>query len=74
MESFKYYLHTIQTQDKYNHLIIVHIQYLLGTNHRLPLLHMAKSYIWLEENSESINVFSIGYMINTNLIINKVLK
>ena len=25
------------------------IQYMLGTNHRLPLLHMAKSYIWIEE-------------------------
>ena len=38
-----------QTQDKWNHLNHMHMQSLLGTNHRLPLSHMAKSYIWIEE-------------------------
>ena len=47
---------------------------MLGTNHRLPLTHMAKSYIWLEEKNERINEFSIGYMINPTLSINKYLK
>ena len=50
------------------------IQSLLGTNHRLPLSHMAKSHIWLEETNERINEFSIGYMINPNLSINKAFK
>ena len=50
------------------------IQYLLGNNHRLPLSHMAKSYIWVEETKERINEFSIGYMINPTLIINKYIK
>ena len=36
-----------QTEDKWNQLNIVDIQSLLGTNHRLPSSHMAKSYIWL---------------------------
>ena len=49
-------------------------QYLLGTNHCLPLSHMDKSYIWLEETNEDINEFSIGYMINPNLIIEKYFK
>ena len=40
---------------------------LLGTNCRRPLLHMSKSYIWLEEKNQSINEFSIGYMMNTIL-------
>ena len=35
---------------------------------------MAKSYIWLEETKERVNEFSIGYMINPNLNINKVFK
>ena len=47
---------------------------MLGTNHRLPLTHMAKSYIWLEEKNERINEFSIGYMINPTLSINKYFK
>ena len=50
------------------------IQSLLGTNHCLPLSHMAKSYIWLEETNQRINEFSIGYTMNPNLIINKAFK
>ena len=52
----------------------MHIQSLLGTNHHLPLSHMAKSYIWLEETNEGMNKFSIGYMINPNFSINKAFK
>ena len=44
---------------------------LLGANHRLPLLHMAKRFIWLEEIKERINEFSIGYMMSSKLNINK---
>ena len=65
---------TIQTKCKLNHLNLMQIQSLLGTNHRLPLSHMAKSHIWLEETNERINKFSIGYMINPNLIMNKAFK
>ena len=35
---------------------------------------MAKHYIWLEETKERINEFSIGYMINPKLNINKAFK
>ena len=65
---------TIQTQDTWNQLNLMYIQYLLGTNHLLPLSHMAKSYIWLEETNQRINEFYIGYMMNPNLIINKAFK
>ena len=47
---------------------------MLGINHRLPLLHMAKSYIWFEETNERINEFYIGYKMNQNLSINKAFK
>ena len=60
---------TIQTQDKWIQLNIMHIQSLFGTNHRLPLSHMATSYIWLEETNQLINEFSIGYMMNPNFSI-----
>ena len=39
---------TIETKDKCNQLNLIDIQYLLGTNHRLHLSHMAKSFIWIE--------------------------
>ena len=40
---------------------------MLETNNRLPLSHMAKGYIWLEEANQHINEFSIGYRMNPNL-------
>ena len=63
-----------QTQDKWSQLNIMHIQSLLGANHSLTLSHMTKSYIWIEETNQSINELSIGYMMNTNLSINKAFK
>ena len=50
------------------------IQSLLGTNHRLTLSHIDKSCIWLEETKQRINDLSIGYMMNPNLIMNKVFR
>ena len=44
---------------------------LLGGNHRLPLFYMAKHFIWLNETKQCIKDFTIGYMINPNLNINK---
>ena len=46
----------------------------LGTNNRLPLLHTAKCFIWLEETGKRINEFKIGYMINPSLHVNKSFK
>ena len=46
---------------------------LLGTNNRLPFFHMTKRFIWLEETKEHINEFSIGYMNNQKLNMNKAL-
>ena len=43
------------------------IKSLFGANHRLPVLHMAKMFLWLEETKERINEFSIIYMINSTL-------
>ena len=48
---------TIQTKDKWNHLNLMHIKSLLGSNHCMPLSHMAKSYIWIEETNECINKY-----------------
>ena len=47
---------------------------LLGDNHRLLLLHMAKLFIWIEETGERINKFEIGYIINLSLYVNKIFR
>ena len=44
---------------------------LLGANNCLPLFHMDKRFIWLNETKQLINEFTIGYMINTDLNVNK---
>ena len=43
----------------------------LGANHCIPILHMAKRFIWIEETGELIKYFEIGYMINPNLRVDK---
>ena len=50
------------------------MQSLLGSYHCLPLSHMDKSYIWIEETKERINEFLIRYRINPDLNINKSFK
>ena len=50
------------------------IQYLLGANHCLPLSHMDKIHICIEETNQRINKFSLGYIMNPNLSINKAFK
>ena len=50
------------------------MQSLLGNNHRLPLFHMDKCFILIEEIKEVNNEVSIGYMINKNLILTNYLE
>ena len=47
---------------------------LLGANHRLPLFHMAKRFIRINEAKQRINDFTIGFMINTGLNVNKAFR
>ena len=43
---------------------------LLEENHRLPLFHMTKRFIWINETKKHTNEFTIGYMINPGLNVN----
>ena len=61
----------IKNKDIWNYCNHMSMLPLLGDNHRLPLLHMAKRFIWLEETGELINEFEIRYMINPSLNGNK---
>ena len=64
----------IETKDKWNQINILDMQYLLGANCRMPLLHMSKSYICLEETNQHINEFSIGYIMNPSVNRNRAFK
>ena len=44
---------------------------LFGKNHSLPLFHMDKRFIWINEAKQRINYFTIGYKVNIGLIVNK---
>ena len=63
-----------ETEDKWNQLNLIYIQYLLGTKHIRPLSHMAKSSIWIEEKNQRINKFYIGYKMNPNLNTSKAFR
>ena len=60
----------IKNKDKCNYCHHFPIFPLLGSNCRLPLLHMDKRFICSEERKKPINEFDIGYMINPTLRVN----
>ena len=64
----------IETKDKWNRINILSMESMLVANYCMPLLHMSKSYIWIEETSQRINEFSFVYMLNPTLYTNKVFK
>ena len=47
---------------------------LLGANHCLPLIHMAKHFISINETKQRINEVTTGYMINKGLNVNKAFR
>ena len=46
----------------------------LGENHHLPLFNMDKRFIWPYENKQRIHEFTIEYMINPVLNVNKAFR
>ena len=65
---------TIETKDKWNQINVLSMESMLGANCCMPLLHISKSYLWIEETSQRINEFSFGYMYNPTLYTKKVFR
>ena len=65
---------TIETKDKCNQINVLNMQSMLVANFCMPLLHMSKIYIWIEETNQRINEFSFGYMMNPTLFKNRAFK
>ena len=65
---------TIETRDKWNQLYLLSMDSVLGANCGIPLIHMSKRKIYIEETNERINEFSFAYMCNPTLYKHKVFK
>ena len=61
----------IKNKDRWNCCHHMPMLPLLGDNHPLSLLHMARRFIWINETKKLINEFEIGYMVNPILCVNK---
>ena len=64
----------IETKEKWNQINVLDMEYMLVANCCMPLLHISKIYIWMEEINQHINEFSFGYMLNPTLYENKAFK
>ena len=64
----------INNDDKWNYCHHFTLLKFLGVNHRLPLFHMSENFVYLNNTEEHINEFTIGYMANPTLHVNKVFK
>ena len=63
---------TIETKHKWNQIHLLSMDSVLGANCRIPLIHMSKRRIYIEETNERINEFYFAYMFNPTLHTNKV--
>ena len=72
ISAFDYINQKLETKEKWNQINFLSMESMLVDNCRMPLLHMSKSYIWIEEINQRINEFSFGYMLNPPLYTNKV--
>ena len=61
----------IKTELKWNQINLISMESVLGSNCRIPLLHMTKRKVFIEATNESINEFSFAHMCNPHLHINK---
>ena len=63
-----------ETKDKWNQINLLSMEYVLGVNCRMPLIHMSNIKIWIEEKNQRINEFSFAHMLNPILNKNKAFK
>ena len=57
----------IDTKQKWNQLYLFSMESMLGSNCRIPLLHMSKRKVFIEVTNERINEFSFAYMCNKGI-------
>ena len=63
-----------KNKDIWNYCHHMPMLLLLGANHCLPLIHMAKHFISINETKQRINEVTTGYMINKGLNVNKAFR
>ena len=63
-----------KNKDRWNYCHHMPMLQLLGANNRLPLFHMAEHFIQMNVSKQRMNDFTIGYMINPGLNVNKALR
>ena len=71
MTSDDYVDKKIKAKQKWNQINLIIMESVLGSNCRIPLLHMSKRKGYIEITNERINEFSFAYMCNPHLHINK---
>ena len=62
------------SKDKWVYCDVIPLLTLLGVNHGPPLLHTSKTFFYINSTEERINQFSILYMINPTLHVNKLFR
>ena len=63
-----------ENKNKWPQINVLNMHSMLLANCNMPLLHMSKRYIWIEEKNQRINEFSFGYMMNPTLFKNRTFK
>ena len=60
----------IPSKDKCEYCEVIPVLTLLGVYHHLPLLHMTKTFVYMNSREKCMNQFAMGYMVNPTLYVN----
>ena len=61
-------------KDKWELPAVITLMPIVGVNDRLPLLHLSKIMVHIYTTEKTIRQFTIGYMINSSLHINRIFR
>ena len=64
----------IPSKHKWELSAVIPLIPIVGVNHRLPILHISNRMIYIYSTEKTVHQFSIGYMINPSIHINKIFK
>ena len=59
-------------KDEWGLTDVIPLMAIAGVNHRLPILHLSKIMVHIYSTENTIYKFSIGYMINPSLRVNRI--
>ena len=72
MKEFGKEIIKVQSKNKWGYSYVIPLFPLVGVNDNLEIFNLSKTFVYIDRTEKLMNQFSIGYMNNPTLNVNKV--